>query len=150
MPRRYPPSDLPAMTADELRDIWTRLRHPDVRDLLWEIARLQHQVRYAHWLCRLLLKLEDGVYAATARSWLAKLDLEPCVLDELQADYASEIPGSRGWSKQMPTADEEVVFAQVAQTARLRIAKRRRRDLQIIESKGPDERVRTKNSSSSK
>ncbi|MEZ7780439.1 hypothetical protein O4A46_01370 [Cupriavidus gilardii] len=81
MPKRYCPSDLPALTAEELRDIWERNRLPDVRDLLWEIARLRQRVASAHYFIALVESGQPGAQMM-AHTYLANFGAEPCVLED--------------------------------------------------------------------
>ncbi|WP_422649026.1 hypothetical protein OJJOAM_000943 [Cupriavidus sp. H18C1] len=94
MTNRYCPADLPALTAEELRDIWERNRVPDVRDLLWEIARLRQRVSSAHYFIALVEAGQPGAQLM-AHTYLANFAAEPCVLEDIEADYSSGPPGSR-------------------------------------------------------
>lgn len=122
MARQVPP-DQPALTQDELRDIGLRHRHPDIRDLLWEIARLRETIKRAHYIAELLYR-NGGVMAD---SWMRELQQEPCIVEALEADYASGTPGSRGWQGEVRTPEHEVQLATIKAGAQARIAKRRAR-----------------------
>lgn len=117
------PLDLPALTDEELRDIGLRQRNQDVRDLLWEIARLRQTVQRAHYMAELLY----GGGGVMADSWLRQLTDEPCIIEALEADYGSGTPGSRGWKGEVRTPEHEVKLATMQAEARGRIAKRRAR-----------------------
>ncbi|WP_316157973.1 hypothetical protein [Cupriavidus sp. BIC8F] len=117
------PQDLPALTQEELRDIGLRHRNPDVRDLLWEIARLRQTVQQAHYIAELLY----GKGGTMADSWLQTLMAEPCIVELLEDDYASGIPGSRGWRGEVRTPEHEVSLARMRAEAQSRIAMRRER-----------------------
>lgn len=117
------PRDLPALTEEELRDIGQRVRNQDVRDLLWEIARLRQTVQRAHYIAELLY----GQGGVMADSWLRQLMEEPCIVEALEADYGSRTPGSRGWRGDVRTPEHEVRLAAMRAEARGRIAKRRAR-----------------------
>lgn len=123
MPAKELPRDLPALTEEELRDIGLRQRHPDVRDLLWEIARLRQTVQRAHYIAELLY----GQGGVMADSWLRALAEEPCLVEALEADYGSRTPGSRGWRGEVRTPEHEVRLATMKAEAQGRIAKRRAR-----------------------
>lgn len=117
------PLDLPALTEEELRDIGLRQRHPDVRDLLWEIARLRQTVQRAHYMAELLY----GQGGVMADSWMQQLAAEPCIIEALEADYGSGTPGSRGWRGEVRTPEHEVRLANMKGQAKGRIARRRAR-----------------------
>jgi len=123
MPAKELPRDLPALSEDELRDIGLRHRNPDVRDLLWEIARLRVIVQQAHYIAELLY----GAGGVMADSWLRTLTDEPCIVEKLEADYASGTPGSRGWRGEVRTPEHEVQLATMKAEALRRIALRRAR-----------------------
>lgn len=126
MPKRYCPADLPAMTAEELRDIWERNRLPDVRDLLWEIARLRQRVASAHYFIALVEAGQPGAQMM-AHTYLANFAAEPCVLEDIEADYSSGTPGSRKWRGEIPTDEELQQFEAMHREARARIKERKRR-----------------------
>lgn len=117
------PLDLPALTQEELRDIGLRHRSQDVKDLLWEIARLRETIQRAHYMAELL----HGNGGVMAQSWLRQLEAEPCIIEALEADYGSGTPGSRGWKGEVRTPEHEVRLATMQAEARGRIAKRRAR-----------------------
>ncbi|MFS8973848.1 hypothetical protein PO002_04940 [Cupriavidus necator] len=117
------PLDWPALTQEELRDIGLRHRSPDVKDLLWEIARLRETIQRAHYIAELLY----GNGGVMADSWMRQLMAEPCIVETLEADYASSKPGSRGWRGEVRTPEHEVQLATMQAAARGRIAKRRAR-----------------------
>ncbi|MBB2918119.1 hypothetical protein [Cupriavidus alkaliphilus] len=117
------PLDLPALTGEELRDIGLRHRNQDVRDLLWEIARLRETIQRAHYMAERLYE-KDGVMG---QSWMQQLMAEPCIIEALEADYGSGTPGSRGWRGEVRTPEHEVRLATMQAEARGRIAKRRAR-----------------------
>lgn len=126
MPKRYCPADLPAMTAEELRDIWERNRVPDVRDLLWEIARLRQRVASAHYFIALVDADQPGA-KLMSHTYLAKFAAEPCVLEDMEADYSSGTPGSWKWRGEIPTEEELQQFEAMHREARARINERKRR-----------------------
>ncbi|MCG5259716.1 hypothetical protein EM868_22675 [Cupriavidus gilardii] len=126
MPKRYCPSDLPALTAEELRDIWERNRLPDVRDLLWEIARLRQRVASAHYFIALVESGQPGAQMM-AHTYLANFGAEPCVLEDIEADYSDGTPGSRKWRGEIPTEEELQQFEAMHREARARINDRKRR-----------------------
>ncbi|MBO4119816.1 hypothetical protein J5T34_03565 [Cupriavidus gilardii] len=126
MPKRYCPSDLPALTAEELRDIWERNRLPDVRDLLWEIARLRQRVASAHYFIALVEAGQPGAQMM-AHTYLANFGAEPCVLEDIEADYSDGTPGSRKWRGEIPTDGELQQFEAMHREARARINDRKRR-----------------------
>ncbi|MNS80893.1 hypothetical protein D3C72_1145900 [compost metagenome] len=117
------PLDLPALTEEELRDIGLRQRNPDVRDLLWEIARLRGTIQRAHYIAELLY----GGGGVMAESWQRQLNEEACIVEALEADYGSGTPGSRGWKGEVRTPEHEVRLATMRAEAQGRIAKRRAR-----------------------
>lgn len=117
------PLDLPALTQEELRDIGLRNRSQDVKDLLWEIARLRETVQRAHYMAELL----HGDGGAMAQSWRQQLEAEPCIIEALEADYGSGTPGSRGWKGEVRTPEHEVRLATMEASALGRIAERRAR-----------------------
>lgn len=70
----------PPLTADELRAIKERNDDPDVRDLLWEVARLRSLARAASHVLSMCSPVGE-----TARmmhgALKAKLDEEACVIE---------------------------------------------------------------------
>lgn len=126
MPKRYCPADTPALTAEELRDIWQRNRTPDVRDLLWEIARLRERVCQGHYFIALVESGQAGAQLM-AHSYLANFSVEPCVLEDLEADYRTRTPGSRQWRGEIPSEEELQRLEAMHRDARERILKRRNR-----------------------
>lgn len=117
------PPDLPALTSEELRDIGVRNRSPDVRDLLWEIARLRSLIRQARYFVSLVDEKHAGVPAMT-QSTLRTFNAEPCVIEEIEDDYKSPFPGSRNWSGKVPSDREVRIFEDMHRGAQERIAKR--------------------------
>ncbi|SCU74126.1 conserved hypothetical protein [Cupriavidus necator] len=117
------PLDLPALTQEELRDIGLRVRDPDVKDLLWEIARLRQTIKRAHYIAELLY----GSGGVMADSWIRQLNEEPSIVEALEADYGSGTPGSRGWRGEVRTPEHEVRLANMKAQAKGRIARRRAR-----------------------
>lgn len=126
MPKRYCPADLPALTSEELRDIWKGNRLPDVRDLLWEIARLRQRVASAHHFIALVEAGQPGAQMM-AHTYLANFAAEPCVLEDIEADYSDGTPGSRKWRGEIPTDEELQQFEAMHREARARIKERKRR-----------------------
>ena len=120
---RKVPLDWPALTSEELRDIGLRQRSQDVKDLLWEIARLRETVQRAHYMAELL----HGTGGVMAQSWMGQLMAEPCIIEALEDDYGSGTPGSRGWKGEVRTPEHEVRLATMQAAARGRIAARRAR-----------------------
>ncbi|GLC97843.1 hypothetical protein Tamer19_72520 [Cupriavidus sp. TA19] len=123
MPRKELPANLPALTDEELRDIGLRVRNQDVKDLLWEIARLRRQVLHSYQLALQLPFSHEGHW----HTWLQKLEGEPCVIEALEGDYGSKTPGTRGCRGEVRTPEHEVQLGKMKAEAKARIAKRRER-----------------------
>lgn len=73
MPSKELPRDLPALTDEELRDIGLRVRNQDVKDLLWEIARLRRQVLQSYQLALQLPPSHEGHLHTWLQPWKASL-----------------------------------------------------------------------------
>ena len=80
-------------------------------------------VQQAHYIAELLY----GAGGVMADSWLRTLTDEPCIVEKLEADYASGTPGSRGWRGEVRTPEQEVRLATMKAEALRRIAVRRAR-----------------------
>jgi len=100
MPKRYCPSNPPALTAEELGDNGDGNRLPDVRDLLWEIARLRQRVASAHYFIALV---EAGQPRAQmmAHTCLTNFGAEPCVLEDIEG----RLQRRHAWFPQMAWRD---------------------------------------------
>ncbi|QYY30284.1 hypothetical protein K2O51_23220 [Cupriavidus pinatubonensis] len=115
----------PPLTRDELRDVWTRNRSADVRDLLWEIARLRNVVLHSHHHAeRFQHKLSGNM---EYESWIQSLMNEPCIIEAFEADYGSLIPGSRGQRGEVRPPEHEERLAEMRRASNARIAERQAR-----------------------
>ncbi|CAG2129028.1 hypothetical protein LMG26411_00105 [Cupriavidus numazuensis] len=115
----------PPLARDEFRDIWTRNRSPDVRDLLWEIARLRNVVLHSHHHAeRFQNKLSGNL---EYECWVRHLMSEPCVIEAFELDYGSLVPGSRGHGGEVRPPEHEERFAEMLRASNARIAERQAR-----------------------
>lgn len=82
-------------------------------------------VKRAHYMAAFLTC--DVSKEAMTRGWYEQLCKEPCVVEALEEDYASKIPGTRGWSGEVRTPEHEVMLLELKQGAQSRIKQRRDR-----------------------
>jgi hypothetical protein len=93
--------------------------------LLWEIARLRNVVLHCHHHAeRFHDKLAGNI---EYDSWLRALLDEPCVVEALEQDYGSLIPGSRGQRGEVRPPEHEERLAEMRRASNARIAERQAR-----------------------
>lgn len=87
------------LSHSELRAMWERNRSPEVRALLWEVARLQTVVKRAHQFTH-CFPLYDALANTSSFNIILdalrlELEHEPCVRD----DFIGQLPSHIGKRK---------------------------------------------------
>lgn len=85
---------LEPLTDERLRQLWISAPYPEVKQLLWEIRRLQEQLVAAH---RLLLSAASGYDTRPAEDAVLILATEPCIQRHVsvQMHHASVVRGDK-------------------------------------------------------
>lgn len=94
---------LEPLTDERLRQLWISAPYPEVKQLLWEIRRLQEQLVAAHML---LLSAASGYDTQPAADAVLTLATEPCIQRHVSAQmhHASVV---RGDTQDPPTTIDD-------------------------------------------